>query len=49
MDKVVALTTALNALKSAQQTEPQAPVVEEPEEEPVEELNVDEEIADLDC
>ncbi len=48
MDKVMALTTALNALKSAQQTEPQAPVVEEPEEE-TEELNVDEEIADLDC
>ena len=47
MDKVMALTTALNALKSAQSTEPQAPVVEE--EEPVEELNVDEEIADLDC
>lgn len=49
MNKVMALTTALNALKSAQQTEPQAPVVEEPEEEPAEELNVDEEIADLDC
>lgn len=48
MDKVMALTTALNALKSAQPTEPQAPVVEE-EEEPAEELNVDEEIADLDC
>ena len=48
MNKVMALTTALNALKSAQQTEPQAPVVEEPEEE-TEELNVDEEIADLDC
>lgn len=48
MDKVMALTTALNALKSAQSTEPQAPVVEE-EEEPAEELNVDEEIADLDC
>ena len=48
MDKVMALTTALNALKSAQQTEPQAPVAEEPEEE-TEELNVDEEIADLDC
>lgn len=47
MDKVMALTTALNALKSAQSTEPQAPVVEE--EEPAEELNVDEEIADLDC
>lgn len=47
MDKVMALTTALNALKSAQPTEPQAPVVEE--EEPAEELNVDEEIADLDC
>ena len=48
MDKVMALTTALNALKSAQSTEPQAPVEEE-EEEPAEELNVDEEIADLDC
>lgn len=48
MDKVMALTTALNALKSAQSTEPQAPVVEE-EDEPAEELNVDEEIADLDC
>ena len=48
MDKVMALTTALNALKSAQSTEPQASVVEEPEEE-TEELNVDEEIADLDC
>ena len=48
MNKVMALTTALNALKSAQSTEPQAPVVEEPEEE-TEELNVDEEIADLDC
>lgn len=47
MDKVMALTTALNALKTAQSTEPQAPVVEE--EEPAEELNVDEEIADLDC
>ena len=47
MDKVMALTTALNALKSAQSTEPQAPVEEE--EEPAEELNVDEEIADLDC
>ena len=46
MDKVMALTTALNALKSAQSTEPQAPVEEE---EPTEELNVDEEIADLDC
>ena len=46
MDKVMALTTALNALKSAQSTEPQAPVEEE--EEPAEELNVDEEIADLD-
>ena len=34
-----------------QQSQPQAPVVEEEsqEEEPVEELNVDEEIADLDC
>ena len=51
MDKVMALTTALNALKSAQSTEPQAPVVEEEsqEEEPAEELNVDEEIANLDC
>lgn len=48
MDKVMALTTALNALKSAQSTEPQAPVEEE-EEEPAEELNVDEEIANLDC
>ena len=47
MDKVMALTTALNALKTAQSTEPQAPVEEE--EEPAEELNVDEEIADLDC
>lgn len=47
MDKVMALTTALNALKSAQSTEPQAPVEEE--EEPAEELNVDEEIANLDC
>ena len=47
MDKVMTLTTALNALKTAQSTEPQAPVVEE--EEPAEELNVDEEIADLDC
>ena len=47
MDKVMALTTALNALKSAQSTEPQAPVKEE--EEPAEELNVDEEIANLDC
>ena len=46
MDKVMALTTALNALKSAQSTEPQAPVEEE---EPAEELNVDEEIANLDC
>ena len=47
MDKVMALTTALNALKTAQSTEPQAPVEEE--EEPAEELNVDEEIANLDC
>ena len=49
MNKVMALTTALNALKSAQQVEPQAPEVDEEPQEEVEELNVDEEIADLDC
>lgn len=49
MDKVMTLTTALNALKAAQQTAPQAPVVdEEPEEEQVE-LNVSDEIKELDC
>ena len=47
MDKVMTLTTALNALKAAQQTT-QPVVDEEPEEEPVE-LNVDEEIKELDC
>jgi hypothetical protein len=49
MDKVMALTTALNALKSAQQTEPQ--VNEEPEEEVYEEneVELDEELADIDC
>ena len=52
MDKVMALTTALNALKAAQQTAPQAPVVdEEPEEEVYDEsdVEVDEELADMDC
>lgn len=51
MDKVVALTTALNALKSAQQTEPQAPVDEEPEEEVYEEneVELDDELADIEC
>jgi hypothetical protein len=49
MDKVMALTTALNALKTAQQTEPQ--VNEEPEEEVYEEneVELDEELADIDC
>ena len=48
MATVTALTNALAALKAAQ-AQPQAPVVdEEPEEETVE-LNVDDEIADLDC
>lgn len=47
MDKVMALTTALNALKSA----PQAQAVEEPEEEVYEEneVELDEELADIDC
>jgi hypothetical protein len=52
MDKVMALTTALNALKTAQQTEPQAPVAEEPQEEEVYEENeveLDDELADIDC
>ena len=51
MDKVMALTTALNALKTAQQTEPQAPVAEEPEEEIYEEneVELDDELADIDC
>jgi glycerophosphoryl diester phosphodiesterase len=52
MDKVMALTTALNALKAAQQPAPQAPVVEEePEEETTDEsdVEVDEELADMDC
>jgi hypothetical protein len=52
MDKVMALTTALNALKAAQQVQPQAPVVEEePEEETTDEsdVEVDEELADMDC
>ena len=49
MDKVMALTTALNALKSAQQTEPQ--VNEEPEEEVYEEneVELDDELADIEC
>lgn len=48
MDKVMALTTALNALKSAPQA--QAPV-EEPEEEVYEEneVELDDELADIDC
>ena len=47
MDKVMALTTALNALKTA----PQAPVVEEPAEEVYEEneVELDDELADIDC
>lgn len=51
MDKVMALTTALNALKTAQQTEPQAPVVEEPAEEVYEEneVELDDELADIEC
>ena len=51
MDKVMALTTALNALKTAQQTEPQAPVAEEPEEEVYEEneVELDDELADIEC
>lgn len=52
MDKVMALTTALNALKAAQQVQPQAPVVEEePEEETTDEsdVEVDDELADMDC
>lgn len=52
MEKVMALTTALNALKAAQQVQPQAPVVEEePEEETTDEsdVEVDEELADMDC
>ena len=52
MDKVMALTTALNALKAAQQVQPQAPVVdEEPVEETTDEsdVEVDEELADMDC
>lgn len=51
MDKVMALTTALNALKAAQQTAPQAPVVnEEPEEDSDEsDVEVDDELADMDC
>lgn len=49
MDKVMALTTALNALKTAQQTEPQ--VNEEPEEEIYEEneVELDDELADIEC
>lgn len=48
MEKVMALTTALNALKSAPQQ--QAPV-EEPEEEVYEEneVELDDELADIDC
>lgn len=47
MDKVMALTTALNALKTA----PQAPVVEEPAEEVYEEneVELDDELADIEC
>ena len=49
MATVTALTNALAALKAAQAPVASAPVVdEEPEEETVE-LNVDDEIADLDC
>jgi hypothetical protein len=48
----MALTTALNALKTAQQTEPQAPVAEEPQEEEIYEENeveLDDELADIEC
>lgn len=48
MDKVMALTTALNALKSAPKAQA---TVEEPEEEIYEEneVELDEELADIDC
>ena len=52
MDKVMALTTALNALKAAQQTSPQAPVVDdEPVEETTDEsdVEVDDELENMEC
>ena len=52
MDKVMALTTALNALKAAQQTAPQAPVVDdEPVEETTDEsdVEVDDELENMEC
>lgn len=52
MDKVMALTTALNALKAAQQTAPQAPVADdEPVEETTDEsdVEVDDELENMEC
>ena len=52
MDKVMTLTTALNALKAAQQTAPQAPVADdEPIEETTDEsdVEVDDELENMEC